>query len=180
MEKQFHLVTQLNRYQNELKIRISHDSEELNKVLILTLARAIHVTGCDTLIEWCKELLSNIMNSTPLAWSSCTLKCFPPAITEYYQNFNTVTKNKAQLKQSVEEEYRKWITMSNENDNSNSAHFLTFRILNVLFMNTGIFKSFKFIDVNIRLMLRVSIMYLYWNEYFSASFLSLFYSTNTS
>uniref|UniRef100_T1KIU8 Uncharacterized protein n=1 Tax=Tetranychus urticae TaxID=32264 RepID=T1KIU8_TETUR len=49
------------------KIRISHDSEELNKVLILTLARAIHVliTGCDTLIEWCKEFLSNIMNSTP-------------------------------------------------------------------------------------------------------------------
>ncbi|XP_015787237.1 mediator of RNA polymerase II transcription subunit 23 [Tetranychus urticae] len=110
------LITQLNRYQNEPKIRISHDSEELNKVLILTLARAIHVTGCDTLIEWCKELLSNIMNSTPLAWSSCTLKCFPPAITEYYQNFNTVTENKAQLKQSVEEEYRKWITMSNEND----------------------------------------------------------------
>lgn len=110
------LITQLNRYQNEPKIRISPDSEELNKVLILTLARAIHVTGCDSLVEWCKELLANIMQSTPLNWSSCTLKCFPPAITEYYQKFTTVKEDKDTLKQSVEEEYRKWITMSNEND----------------------------------------------------------------
>lgn len=111
------LITQHNRYNSqESRIKISHDSEELNKVLILTLARSIHVTGCDTLVEWCTELLTHVMQSTPVSWSYCTLECFPQPITDYYQKYSIVRENNSQLEQSVEEEYRKWITMSNESD----------------------------------------------------------------
>ena len=118
-------IPQFARFQNEPKAIISVESEELNKVLVLALARAIHVTGCETFIgvSWCKELLTNIMQTTPLAWSSFTLMCFPSIIAEFFQQYVPVKENKVQLKRSVEEEYRKWITMNNENDII--AHFST-------------------------------------------------------
>lgn len=111
------VITQLSRTHSvDSRIKISNESEELNKVLILTLARSIHVSGCETLVEWCTELLTNVMQSTPLSWSYCTLECFPAPITDYYQKYSIVKENNTQLEQSVEEEYRKWITMSNESD----------------------------------------------------------------
>ena len=110
-------IPTLTRYQNETKSLISTESEELNKVLILTLARAIHVTKSETLsADWCKELLSNISQITPIAWSSSTLQCFPPVIRDFYAKVPPLKDHKAPLKQKVEEEYRKWISMSNENE----------------------------------------------------------------
>ncbi|CAG2102015.1 unnamed protein product [Medioppia subpectinata] len=110
-------IPQYSRFQNEPKGLLSTESEELNKVLVLTLARAIHVTGSETLTaSWIKEILQSIMQSTSISWSSFTLQCFPNAISEFYQQFTTQKENKAQLKRSVEEEYRKWKSMSNEND----------------------------------------------------------------
>lgn len=96
---------------------LSNDSEELNKALVLTLARAIHVTGSEKLSDsWIKEILTNISQNTPLSWSSFTLMCFPNVIAEYYQQCSVQRENKTQLKRSIEEEYRKWKSMSNEND----------------------------------------------------------------
>ncbi len=110
-------IPQYSRFQNEPKGLLSTESEELNKALVLTLARAIHVTGSETLsASWIKEILSSIMQNTPISWSSFTLLCFPNVISEFYQQFPVQKENKAQLKRSVEEEYRKWKTMSNEND----------------------------------------------------------------
>ena len=106
------------------KALISNESEELNKVLVLTLARAIHVTGAESLSAagiWCKELLSSIMQSTPLQWSSFTLNCFPPVMTEFFRQFQSNSDNRDALKKSVEEEYKKWKAMSNDNDKIN--HF---------------------------------------------------------
>ncbi|KAI1287629.1 Mediator of RNA polymerase II transcription subunit 23 [Halotydeus destructor] len=110
-------IPQFSRF-NEPKGLISVESEELNKVLVLTLARAIHVTGSGTLsAAWCKELLTNIMQSTPLTWSSFTLMCFPPVIAEYFNSCNAHNReNKDQLKRSVDEEFRKWKAMNSEND----------------------------------------------------------------
>lgn len=118
------MITQYSRVHNEPKALSSCDSEELNKVLVLTLARAIHVTGSESFsaVAWIKELLSNILSNTPLTWSSCTLAFFPPTIAEYFSGPNSAnsvqssTKDKSSLKRWVEEEYRKWITMSNEAD----------------------------------------------------------------
>ncbi|KAH6922410.1 hypothetical protein HPB50_013523 [Hyalomma asiaticum] len=108
---------QLSRFQTEPKSLLSSESEELNKALILTLARAIHITGSETLsMVWCKELLTTAMQSTPHSWSSLTLLSFPQSLAEFFQQHQAQRENKAQLKRSVEEEYRKWKTMSNEND----------------------------------------------------------------
>ncbi|XP_054154034.1 mediator of RNA polymerase II transcription subunit 23-like [Oppia nitens] len=112
-------IPQYSRFQNEPKSLLSTESEELNKVLVLTLARAIHVTGSETLAaQWLKEILTNINQSTSINWSSFTLLCFPNAISEFYQQVPVQKENKAQLRISVEEEYRKWKSMSNENDGS--------------------------------------------------------------
>lgn len=106
------------------KALISGESEELNKVLVLTLARAIHVTGAESLSAagiWCTELLSSIMQSTPLQWSSFTLSCFPPVMTEFFRASQSTPDNKDNLRKLVEEEYKKWKAMNNDNDKIN--HF---------------------------------------------------------
>ena len=65
---------------------ISAESEELNRVLVLTLARAMHVTGSEASgAIWTKEFLSSIKNNTPHAWSAHTLNAFPQALQDFYQ-----------------------------------------------------------------------------------------------
>ncbi|RXG55626.1 Mediator of RNA polymerase II transcription subunit 23 [Armadillidium vulgare] len=97
---------------------ISAESEELNRVIVLTMARAIHVTGCDSSGEsarWCVDFLKAVMSHTPHTWASHTLQCFPSIIADFYKQHGAprYTQN---LKKAVEEEYRKWKSMSNEND----------------------------------------------------------------
>ncbi|TMW39402.1 hypothetical protein DOY81_015517, partial [Sarcophaga bullata] len=99
---------QLSRYFNEKPPAsvTSTESEELNRVLILTLARAMHITGSgEDMQTWCKELLSTIMQNTPHAWASHSLAFFPPALEEFFAQNNHPVENKQLLKKSVEEEY---------------------------------------------------------------------------
>ncbi|KAJ8957543.1 hypothetical protein NQ318_020582 [Aromia moschata] len=58
---------ELSRFLAEPKTIVSAESEELNRALVLTLARATHVTGTDG--SWCHELLATIAQSTPHAWA---------------------------------------------------------------------------------------------------------------
>jgi len=51
-----------------------------------------------------------------------SLACFPSALNEYFTQNNQPPENKQQLKKAVEEEYRTWTSMTNENDII--AHFL--------------------------------------------------------
>ncbi|XP_037947513.1 mediator of RNA polymerase II transcription subunit 23-like [Teleopsis dalmanni] len=116
---------QLSRHLNEKPSGsvVSTDSEELNRVLILTLARSMHITGSgDDLQAWCKELLTTIMQNTPHSWASHSLACFPPALNEFFTQNSHPIENKTLLKKSVEEEYRNWTSMSNESDII--AHFI--------------------------------------------------------
>lgn len=109
---------QLSRFHNEPKALLSAESEELNRALILTIARAMHITGADSIsnMTWWRDILTTIMQSTPHAWSSFTLSCFPQPLSDFFMQFALPKENKAQLKRSVEEEYRKWKSMNNEND----------------------------------------------------------------
>ncbi|KDR22950.1 mediator of RNA polymerase II transcription subunit 23 isoform X2 [Zootermopsis nevadensis] len=110
---------QLSRFLSEPKTLVSAESEELNRALVLTLARSMHVTGTgsETLSgTWCKELLNTIMQNTPHSWANHTLQCFPPVLNEFFQQNNVAIENKQQLKKAVEEEYRNWASMNNEND----------------------------------------------------------------
>ncbi|OXA58541.1 Mediator of RNA polymerase II transcription subunit 23 [Folsomia candida] len=113
------VMTQLSRVIGETKSLVSTESEELNRALVLTIARAIHVTGADGVASgtWFKEILNAIMQNTPHNWSTHTLQCFPPVLAEYFQQNQVPKENKQQLKNMVEEEYRNWNAMiSNEHE----------------------------------------------------------------
>lgn len=113
---------QLSRYVNEPKTPgniVSAESEELNRALILTLARSMQITGTGNDPQsstWCKDLLNSIMQNTPHTWSQHTLQCFPPVLNDFFVQHNVQKENKQLLKKSVDEEYRNWASMSNEND----------------------------------------------------------------
>ncbi|XP_014210874.1 mediator of RNA polymerase II transcription subunit 23 isoform X1 [Copidosoma floridanum] len=109
----------LSRFLSEPKTLISADSEELNRALVLTLARSMHITGtgADTVSgAWCKDLLNTIMQNTPHSWADHTLQCFPPILSDFFQQNSVPKEEKQQIKKAVEEEYRNWASMSNEND----------------------------------------------------------------
>jgi mediator of RNA polymerase II transcription subunit 23 len=81
------------------------ESEELNRVVVLTLARAIHINGLEQQsAPWVKEVLSNIMNKTPHSWPSHTLKCFPQILQDFYNEnpghtiANVITTYKTELR----------------------------------------------------------------------------------
>lgn len=79
------------------------------------------------------------MQNTPHSWANHTLQCFPPVLSEFFQQNSVAKENKQQIKvifvsrscndvvkiniyiyiyfqKAVEEEYRNWASMSNEND----------------------------------------------------------------
>uniref|UniRef100_A0A8D8YA77 Mediator of RNA polymerase II transcription subunit 23 n=1 Tax=Cacopsylla melanoneura TaxID=428564 RepID=A0A8D8YA77_9HEMI len=110
---------QLSRFISEPKTLVSSESEELNRALVLTLARSMHIigTGNDPISgSWCKDILMTIMQNTPHSWANHTLESFPPVLNEFFQQHSVPKENKLQLKKAVEEEYRNWSSMSNEND----------------------------------------------------------------
>uniref|UniRef100_A0A671RGY3 Mediator of RNA polymerase II transcription subunit 23 n=1 Tax=Sinocyclocheilus anshuiensis TaxID=1608454 RepID=A0A671RGY3_9TELE len=112
---------QFTRFLNDPKTVLSAESEELNRALILTLARATHVTdfftGSDSIQgTWCKDILQTIMNFTPHNWASHTLSCFPAPLQAFFKQNNVPQESRFNLKKNVEEEYRKWKSMTVEND----------------------------------------------------------------
>ncbi|KAL4235920.1 Mediator of RNA polymerase II transcription subunit 23 [Mactra antiquata] len=110
---------QLSRIFNEPKTAgfLSQDSEELNRVLVLTLARAMHVTGSESFsTNWCKDILTNILQSTPHSWPSHTSTCFPTCLNDFFHQNPLPREDKANLKRNVETEYKKWRSMANEAD----------------------------------------------------------------
>ncbi|XP_039763756.1 mediator of RNA polymerase II transcription subunit 23 [Pararge aegeria] len=107
---------QMSRVFSEPKSLVSSESEELNRVLVLTLARGICMSGAGNDGAAVKELLTTIMTNTPHLWSQHTLQCFPPVLVEFFSQNPSPKENKQLLKKSVEEEYRKWTSMANDND----------------------------------------------------------------
>ncbi|XP_074000494.1 mediator of RNA polymerase II transcription subunit 23 isoform X6 [Numenius arquata] len=112
---------QFTRFLSDPKTVLSAESEELNRALILTLARATHVTdfftGSDSIQgTWCKDILQTIMSFTPHNWASHTLSCFPAPLQVFFKQNNVPQESRFNLKKNVEEEYRKWKSMTTEND----------------------------------------------------------------
>jgi len=105
------------------KHMINNDSEELNKALVLVLARSTHLTSSEQVnASFLEDILTEINKVTPLSWSSSTLSFFPTIIKEFFARNNSVKDtDKAQLKLLVEDEHRKWQAMRNED--TLLAHF---------------------------------------------------------
>ena len=55
---------------------------------------------------WLKDVVSLIMQHTPHAWPSHTLQNFPPVLVDMVSETTGPKENVAQLKKSVEEEWR--------------------------------------------------------------------------
>lgn len=70
---------------------LSIECEELNRALILTLARSMHITGTGNDSQsglWCKELLTTIIQHTPHSWAQHTSQCFPTSLKEFFVQVN--------------------------------------------------------------------------------------------
>ncbi|ESO86009.1 hypothetical protein LOTGIDRAFT_167513 [Lottia gigantea] len=107
----------LSRISNEPKGILAGESEELNRVLVLTIARAMHITGADSFsTNWAKDILISVVQSTPLGWPQATLQCFPTSLSDFFNQTPVQREDKNVLKKTVETEYRKWKSMANEND----------------------------------------------------------------
>uniref|UniRef100_A0A1B0G5Z9 Mediator of RNA polymerase II transcription subunit 23 n=1 Tax=Glossina morsitans morsitans TaxID=37546 RepID=A0A1B0G5Z9_GLOMM len=101
----------------------SSECDELNRVLILILARSMHIIcSGDEMQPWYEELLSTIMQNTPHSWTSHCWGCFSTILSEFFRQNNHLIENKQLLKKSVEEEHRNWTCMTNENGIIN--HFI--------------------------------------------------------
>lgn len=101
---------------------MSSDSEELNRVLVLTLSRSMIITGMENEttgngnLSYLMDLLQVIMKNTPHNWPSHTKQSFPKVLADFYASHNLPVEDKQQVKKSIEEEYRNWLSMTNEND----------------------------------------------------------------
>jgi len=109
------------RHPNDTKTSkhmINGDSEELNKVLVLVLARSTHITASEHVTaSFLEDILNDINKVTPLSWSSSTLNFFPSIIKDFFaRNASMKETDNAQLRPAVEEEYRKWKAMVNESN----------------------------------------------------------------
>ena len=60
--------------------------------------------------------MGSIMANTPHSWPSHTTNNFPAVLVDLLSETNVPKENIAQLKKNVEEEWRSWGAMSNEND----------------------------------------------------------------
>ena len=115
----FEVQPELSRFPNEPKMLVSAESEELNRALVLTLARSMHITGTGNDISqagWCTELLKTIMEKTPHTWPNHTLYYFPPVLKDFFKQNPVPSENQVLLRKQVEEEYRNWASMNNETD----------------------------------------------------------------
>lgn len=128
----FEFQFQLSRFLTEPKNMafVSNDNEELNRVLILTMARSIHITGTGDLRlstnnneggnnMYLMDLLTVVMKNTPHNWANHTRSCFPKALQDFYANHNHPVEDKQILKKNIEEEYRNFLSMPNDNDTIN-------------------------------------------------------------
>lgn len=113
------LPSSASRHPNDQKASkniINADSEELNKVLVLVLARSTQLTSNEHYISsLLEEILTDIIKVTPLVWSSSTMNFFPSYIKEFFiKNASTKETDRAQLRPAVDEEYRKWKAICND------------------------------------------------------------------
>lgn len=67
-------------------------------------------------LSYLMDLLQVVMKNTPHNWSSHTKQSFPKFLVEFYASHIVVSEDKQQMKKTVDEEYRNWLSMTNEND----------------------------------------------------------------
>ena len=69
--------TKVNIYCTHIRMETKHfPFQELNRVVVLTMARALQVNGLDQQsVTWVKDTLNGIMQKTPHRYRPCHFKC---------------------------------------------------------------------------------------------------------
>ncbi|CAF0830899.1 unnamed protein product [Rotaria sordida] len=83
------------------------ESEEINKVFILCIARSFIVTGSESMpVPWCTDFLTHIMQITPHGWSASTLETMPTFMAEWYRAhpINDIYRD---IRARVDDDYKK-------------------------------------------------------------------------
>ncbi len=107
-------ASQQQQQQPQLGAHVTHgDSEELNRAVVMALARSIHINGLEQQsAQWVKETLSAIMQKTPHSWSLHSIEHFPPVLQEFYKdNPGPREPQKSAVKMKAEEEHRSWTAL---------------------------------------------------------------------
>lgn len=102
---------------HEASSLVSTESEELNRIFVLTIARAMHISGTEQQsTQWYEAIFKAIVEKTPMNWSKHTLEHFPPLLQQFFSQHPAPTESKAALKQRVDEEYGKFKNMKSPNE----------------------------------------------------------------
>ncbi|XP_062520937.1 mediator of RNA polymerase II transcription subunit 23-like isoform X3 [Corticium candelabrum] len=106
-------VTADARLQN-IGMMLSPDSEELNRLFVLVLARSIHI-GCLEIPPggWVDNAIRQAYNMTPHSWPQHVLNCMPESVRVGYRDFPAQSsfprpEDKQALLNTIDEEWRKW------------------------------------------------------------------------
>jgi len=140
------------------KYFINPDSEEINKAIVILIARAIHLTSSDLFPLENKEkddalrsLLREIMKTTPIYFHSYAIDSFPKVIQDFFikeqsqtnkETYHVDSSNKNYklvLKKKVEDDYKRFLDCRHETqaqaifqNNPISAHTLLCILFNLL------------------------------------------------
>jgi mediator of RNA polymerase II transcription subunit 23 len=159
----------LLRYTHDVKLfQFAFDSEELNRVLVMSLAQAVKVTGClpdnPPHGNWLEIVMRMVNSVTPLFWSQQALQLFPPSLIAYTQHGNqgNPADKKVRFIKRVEDEYRKWMSLPNEGElvrifRETDASEVFLCVLFKHYLTTGIIKpiAFRILDrVSVHIMAR--------------------------
>jgi hypothetical protein len=118
------------------KYFINPDSEEVNKAIIIIISRAIVLTSFDLhpldnkdKDETLKNLLREIIKTTPLYFPDHVINCFPKVLYEFFAVEQQQLKNeriyvdssnkhyKMLLKKKIDEDYMKFLDIRSDNQN---------------------------------------------------------------
>ncbi|CAB4012225.1 Mediator of RNA polymerase II transcription subunit 23 [Paramuricea clavata] len=94
---------------HEANVLVSSESEELNRIFVLNIARAMHISGTEQhSSQWYESIFKTIVEKTPMNWSKHTLEHFPYSIQQFFTQHTAPMESKPALKQRVEQEYNKF------------------------------------------------------------------------
>ncbi|CAF1209168.1 unnamed protein product [Adineta steineri] len=83
------------------------ESEEINKVFILCIARSFIITGSESMpAPWCTDFLTHVMQLTPHGWSASTLDAMPTFMAEWYRA-HQINDAYRDIRARVDEDYKK-------------------------------------------------------------------------
>lgn len=93
---------------------LSTESEELNRVFVLVLAKTLHISNMDT-VAWLEPFMKVVLTSAPHFWPDSTLAFFPPALRQLCST-PSLTDSKGILLKKVEDEVKKFRGKTSEGE----------------------------------------------------------------